>query len=47
LHLFSTKLACMHSKLHLCAHLTAKDLTQPIFVCVDLAKSQDFLHFHS
>jgi len=33
-------------KLHLCTHLTAKDLTQPIFVCADLAKSQDFLHFH-
>jgi len=32
--------------LHLCAHLTAKDLTQPIFVCADLAKSQDFPHFH-
>ena len=33
-------------KLHLCAHLTAKDLTQPIFVCMDLAKSQDFPLFH-
>ena len=37
LHLFSTKVAFMRSKLHLCAHLTAKDLTQPIFVCADLA----------
>ena len=27
-------------KLHLCAHLTAKDLSQPIFVCADLAKSR-------
>jgi len=36
----------MRSKLHLCAHLTAKDLTQPSFVCADLAKSQDFPHFH-
>jgi len=32
--------------LHLCAHLTAKDLTQPIFVCADLAKSQDCPQFH-
>ena len=36
----------MRMKLHLCAHLTAKDLTQPIFVCADLAKSQDFPHFY-
>jgi len=36
----------MRKKLHLCAHLTAKDLTQPIFVCADLAKSQDFPHIH-
>ena len=27
-------------------NLTAKDLTQPIFVCADLAKSQDFPQFH-
>ena len=46
LHLFSTKVAFMRRKLHLCAHLNAKDLTQPIFVCADLAKSQDFPHFH-
>ena len=46
LHLFSTKVAFMRRKLHLCAHLTAKDLTQPIFVCMDLAKSQDFPLFH-
>ena len=46
LHLFSTKVAFMRSKLHLCAHLTVKYLTQPIFVCADLAKSQDFMHFH-
>ena len=39
LHLFSRKVA-------LCAHLTAKDMTQPIFVCADLTKSQDFPHFH-
>jgi len=31
LHLFSTKVAFMCSKLHFCAYLTAKDLTQPIF----------------
>jgi len=37
LHLFSTKVAFMRSKLHFCAHLTAKDLRQPIFVCADLA----------
>ena len=46
LHLFSTKVAFMRRKLHLCAHLTAKDLSQPIFVCMDLAKSQDFPLFH-
>ena len=46
LHLFSTKVAFMRRKLHLCAHLTAKDLTQPIFVCMDLATSQDFPLFH-
>ena len=46
LHLFSTKVAFMRSKLHFCAHLTAKDLTQPIFLCTYLAKSQDFPHFH-
>jgi len=27
-------------------NLTAKDLTQPILVCADLAKSQDFPQFH-
>jgi len=36
----------MRRKLHLCAHLTAKDLTQRIFVCAGLAKSEDFPHFH-
>ena len=46
LHLFSTKVAFMRRKLHLCAQLTAKDLTQPIFVCMDLAKSQDSPLFH-
>ena len=46
LHLFSTKVAFMRRKLHLCAHLIAKDVTQPIFVCMDLAKSQDFPLFH-
>jgi len=46
LHLFSTKVAFMRRKLHFCAHLNAKDLIQPIFVCADLAKSQDFPHFH-
>ena len=25
----------MRSELHLCADLTAKDLTQPIFVCAE------------
>jgi len=44
--LFSTKVAFMCRKLHLCAHLTAKDLTQPIVLWADLAKSQDFPHFH-
>ena len=43
LYFFSTKVAIMRSKLHLCAHLTAKDLTQPILVCADLAKSKIFL----
>jgi len=46
LHLFSAKVAFMLRKLHLCAHVTVKDLTQPIFVCADLAKSHDFPHFH-
>jgi len=46
LHLFSTEVAFMRSKFHLRAHLTAKDLTQPIFVCADMADSQDFPHFH-
>jgi len=32
----------MRKKLHLCAHLTAKDLTQPIFVSADSANSQYF-----
>jgi len=36
----------MRRKLHLCAQLTAKDLTQPIFVCMDLTKSQDFPQCH-
>jgi len=27
-------------------NLTAKDLTKPIFVSADLAKSQDFPNFH-
>jgi len=30
LHLFSAKIAFMRCKLHLCAHLTVKDLKQPI-----------------
>jgi len=30
LHLFSAKVAFMRCKLHLCAHLTVKDLKQPI-----------------
>ena len=30
LHLFSVKVAFMRCKLHLCAHLTVKDLKQPI-----------------
>ena len=30
LHLFSAKVAVMRCKLHLCAHLTVKDLKQPI-----------------
>jgi len=46
LHLFSTKVAFMRRKLRLCAHLSAKDLTQLIFVSAHLAKSQDFPHFH-
>jgi len=40
------KVVFMRRKLHLCAHLTVKDLAQPMFVCADLAKSQDFPHFH-
>jgi len=42
----SEKVAFMRRKLHICAHLTVKDLTQPIFVCAVLAKGHDFLHFH-
>ena len=30
LHLFSAKVAFMRCKLHLCAHVTVKDLKQPI-----------------
>jgi len=33
----------MHRKLHLCAHLTAKDLTQPIFVCADFLFARIFV----
>jgi len=42
LHLFSTKVVFTRSKLYLCAHLTAKDLTQPIFVLRGLGQKQRF-----
>ena len=32
----------MRRKLHLCAHLTAKDLTQPIFVCANFCQTPRF-----